>query len=167
MNLNQVISNIRTFFNDGMKKPNPNHLFGSRRLYAAPSSAANEIHLTMATNQQFLAQINRELVESRELMIAAAVVDDEVRLNIYRVDHSVHGRAVGEADLREEGISTFLISRQDGEDPHGRKFIARHLLRADRVRRYNPYQVEVSWSIPLANLEPSLLHEGQFQIMEC
>lgn len=33
--------------------------------------------------------------------------------------------------------------------------------------RYNPYQVEISWTVPLLDLNEGFLHTSSFAVQEC
>lgn len=168
----EMIRNVRGFFralfNNGMRRPNPNHLHGRRRLYASPASMANIIQGIMSKQQSFLKVVGTELYSVRELMILAAVVDSEVRFNVYRVDfdESNHHR-VGEIDLFNEGIATFLVSPLESEMPHSGKLSCQPVHQPLRHKRYNPYQVEISWTVPLLDLNEGFLHTSSFAVQEC
>jgi len=167
-----LLSNIRAIFrtlaNAGMRKPDPNHLFGRRRHYASPATMQAKILEVMSNDQSFLHSINLELYSCRELMVMGAVVDNEVRLNVYRVDYDEsNNHRVGEIDLYSDSIATFLIKRQPGVETRVGKINCQLVHQPHRFKHYNPYQTEFSWSIPLVDLEENFLHASSFSVMEC
>lgn len=167
-----LLRNIRTSFRTlaiaGMRKPDPNHLFGRRRHYASPATMQAKILEVMSNDQNFLRSINQELYSCRELMVMGAVVDNEVRLNVYRVDYDEsNNHRVGEIDLDHDSIATFLINRQPGVETRVGKLDCQPVHQPHRFKRYNPYQTEFSWSIPLIDLDEDFLHTSPFSAVEC
>lgn len=156
---------IRTYFTSGMVKLNPNHIFGNRRVYAAPESIAGEISRQIGESQPLLREINRILTYKNHALVQAAVVDAELRVVGYGVMYDTFTpHHVGMNDVIHSGVAEFLV----GKDPENPSQLRISLVKfPQRHMHYNPYEPEFCFSSTLETIEPNLLHTVQFTINHC
>jgi hypothetical protein len=90
MQLQQLTRKVRqefqVLFGSGLRSPDVNHLFGTRRRYNAAELVNQEIYQVVLSNPVIREQLNRNLPVMREMVLVCGVVDDQLRVNAYRID---------------------------------------------------------------------------------
>ena len=167
LSLKSVTRTVCQFFSSavrGMVGYIPNHLHGSRRVYRAQVSMAQEFKDLIREDQSILREINRILTSRNHVLLRCAVVNNEVRINAYGVVYGTEtgNHYVGLDDPYQSGVSSFLVCRNDQ-----RKLAIQDVLIPHREKLYNPYEVEFSWSMPLTDIVGGVLHTSPFVIQEC
>jgi len=155
---------IRSNFTTGMVALDPNHLFGARRVYAAPTSVADTMQRLIGENQSVLREINRILQSHVNAVVMAAVVDGEFRVTAYGVVYNTIPTHYVGMDGLKSGVATFLVTK----DPESKGSLRiQHVLFPQLNMHFDPYEVEFCYSNALEGIEPNLLHTVQFTINHC
>jgi len=168
MQLQQLTRKVRqefqVLFGSGLRSPDVNHLFGTRRRYNAAELVNQEIYQVVLSNPVIREQLNRNLPVMREMVLVCGVVDDQLRVNAYRVSNEdIWQHPVGGDHAYSSGLCSILVSRNDNRDePMSRHTASIQLLRRPvRGKRYNIHDPEFSWSCSVDDL-PSGLIQNQF-----
>lgn len=146
----------------GLVTPNPNHLFGQRRYYTAPVATGQTLLEIIKQTDGLIYRINQMHYQHEHVLVLAAVVDDEIRVNAYPVIYEDYcTNYVGLDDPHTSGVSSFLFSRT--QVVPNRKMSVQHILLPDRARKYNQYEPEFSWKQALGDMDECVLHRDMYR----
>lgn len=163
--LGLVVEAYRNFYVSmgyrGLVTPNPNHLFGQRRKYKAPIATGQTLMQIIIDNPGLIYRINQMHYQHEHVLVLAAVVDDEIRVNAYPVIYDDYcTNYVGLDHPHTSGVSSFVFSRTQMSP--NRKMTYQHVLVPDRARKYNQFEPEFSWKQALGDLEECVLHRDMY-----
>lgn len=145
--------------------PDNNHLFGHRRYYSAQIATGRTLLEIIREHDGLLNRIKQLHNHHEHVLVLAAIVDDEIRVNIYGIVYDAYcNHYVGLDDPQTSGVSSFVFSRAG--EPGSKQMTVQHILLPDRARKYNQYEAQVSWTLPLADLDECVLHRDSFKAQQ-
>lgn len=153
-------------FNEGMVKPDPNHLMGQRRLYHSPAAVSHEIFQEITNSGSLIETIQFMLSQNKYVYLTAAIVDDQLRINGYEVGYESYCRMVGSDDGLQSGITDMLVRIKPSKDLADLKRLECEILtRPRRDLRFNPYEPAFSWSVGLDRLDEGVIHKTRYRLI--
>lgn len=164
MNVQAAVDSVFKFFKTGVGGYNVNHLFGKRRVYTSPFTMSDHVRQILFRDKSLLAEIARLTMTYERVVVLASVVDDELRAVAHGVlTYGDYPRFVGMDCPMSSGVYTYVVSR--GET--NRQLVVSDVRHPQPHWSYDEYDVELNWSMHVADIRDDMFHEMSYRINEC